>query len=451
MKNKLARYFPRSLFGRNLLLIIGLIILAETALVIVVRQEVQIPRIAHAQDYAHQQALATRALLSNLDAPAREAWQRQHPAPQLSNTSAHFPLPYRLAPDYIAALQARLGKDYALHWQMAGEQPALWLQIQYDKQDYWLLLDTSALQTKLTPLILMVALAAGGLALCGAALIQRRINAPLQQLALAAHALGKGQLLSFTPPASALPLPQEIAQLAQALQQMAQDLQDAESERALMLAGVSHDLRTPLTKLRLASEILHSSVVEQADIELLQGMARNIKAADEVIAQFIAYARFGSDEVVERIDICALLRELAQETPLLQLDLAVDSLPLPCRPIALRRAVQNLLDNALRYAAPKQIGDVRLALTIEQPNQLRLSVADRGPGIPSAQRLRVRQPFTRLQDTRTQAQDAQGAHTGVGLGLAIVERIARLHHGSLQLQEREGGGLLASLLLPFKR
>lgn len=117
------------------------------------------------------------------------------------------------------------------------------------------------------------------------------------------------------------------------------------------------------------------------------------------------------------------------------------------RPIALRRAVQNLLDNALRYAAPKQIGDLRLALAFDQAHQLSLSVADRGAGIPSAQSLRVRQPFTRLQHARAEVQDV---HAGVGLGLAIVERIARLHHGSLQLQEREGGGLLASLVLPFK-
>lgn len=444
----LARCLPRSLFGRNLLLIIALIALAEIALGYVVRQEVQIPRIANAQEYAYQQAITTRALLSSMDEAGRTHWQSLHPAPQLSASKQEFSLPYRLAPAYLHDLQQRIGSDYALHWQFHEKHPPqLWLQLKLKQASFWLALDTSALQTNLTPLILMVALGAGGLALLGAALIQYRLNAPLQQLAKAAQALGKGQQQDFTPPQSRLPLPQEIAQLAGALQEMAQDLQAAERERALMLAGVSHDLRTPLTKLRLASEILQSSALAQEDVELLQGMARNIHAADAVIAQFIAYARVGSDETESVIDMPTLLRELAQDWPPIKLVLERDKLSLRCRPIALRRAIQNLVDNALRYAAPQQAGEIELSLSVSAAHMLCIAVADRGPGIPAEQRLRVRQPFTRLEHARTDAEHGTG--TGLGLGLAIVERIARLHHGSLQLQERDGGGLLASLLLPL--
>lgn len=462
----LARWLPRSLFGRNLLLIIGLIILAEIALGFVMRQEIQLPRMSNAQEYAYQQAITTRALLAGMDKIGRARWQSLHPAPQFSASKQEFSLPYRLAPAYIHALQQRLGSNFSLHWQseapakgstqnFAQGQPRLHLQIHLDGERYWMPLDTSALQTKLTPLILMVAIGAGGLALCGAGWIQYRLNAPLRQLATAAQALGKGQQQDFTAPKSTLPLPLEIAQLTSALQEMAEDLQAAERERALMLAGVSHDLRTPLTKLRLASEILQSSALPQEDVELLQGMARNINAADAVIAQFIAFARMGSDELECTVDVVVLLRELVQEWPQVKLVLEHEKLNLRCRPIALRRAIQNLVDNALRYATPHQAGDIELSLSMtdtqmsdthmSDTHMLCITLADRGPGIPAEQRLRVRQPFTRLEHARTDAQHS----TGTGLGLAIVERIARLHHGSLQLQERDGGGLLVSLLLPL--
>ena len=446
-------WMPRSLFGRNLLLIFVLVVVAEGSILLLFRQWIQEPRMVAMQRFALQQALQQRTLLRGFDAAGRAHWQRSVGPPVAPAGSLPDSLGGQRFFNALAEeLRTVFGAEVDLRWQAASAasaQPSLWLGLQMDGQWYWQQLDHSGIPGNLPPFMLSATLASCLLALLAAGLIQRRINQPLRELAQAAVAFGRGAPLLLNLPSKPGALPQELAQLAGAMQQMAQDLEAAGQERALMLAGVSHDLRTPLTKMRLAVELLAAEAKTDADAALLQGMVTQIGTANGVIEQFIAFARSDSDEAVQQVDVAELLHSVwqelsASERKQVNLDApAAGCWQLDCRPVALRRAIGNLLENALRHgAAADQAATIEIAASVEEGN-LRLSVADRGPGIPAHELQRMRQPFVR------QAQ--HGAPAGCGLGLAIVERIVRLHHGQLDLLPREGAGLVAQMVLPLQQ
>lgn len=461
---------PKTLFGRNLLLIVALVALAELSILLLFRQWIQEPRMLAMQQFAFAEANAQRSLLQGLDAAGRAHWQRTLGAPRVPQAGQPEML---RAQQFMRVLKAQLhgamGDEVDLRWHEAGapSQVGLWLGLRIGQQWYWRKLDHSGIPGNLPPFMLSVSLASGLMALLVAALISRRINQPLQQLAQAAGALGRGQALEL--PANLAAMPQEIAQLARSMQQVAHDLEASGHERALMLAGVSHDLRTPLTKLRLAVEILASGAVGPDDAALLQGMVAHIGAANAVIEQFVAFARAGSDEAEQEIamhgmnEVGELMHSLLQQLAPAERACVVLTLPdgaeggegvddeegtlhLRCRPVALRRALANLLENALRYAGDgngngdgnRNRASIEFA-ALHQPGKLVFEVRDRGPGIPPSELARICQPFARL--------DRDSGRPGSGLGLAIVERIAQLHHGSLQLLPRAGGGLVARLVL----
>lgn len=266
------------------------------------------------------------------------------------------------------------------------------------------------------------------IALAGAFLLVRKVNQPLRQLARAARLVGKGDM---APPVG-LEGPSEVQAVARAFNQMQDDLQRQARERATFLAGVSHDLRTPLSRMRLQIEMLGS----QVDDATRTDMAADIEDMDVIIGQFLDFAREESAESPARLSLTTLIEEaLARRSPAPQR--VLEKVPdLMLRPLALRRLIGNLVDNAYKYG-----GEDVVVKTSLSDGRVRLSVLDRGPGIPAEEAERLKQPFTRLEEARTGA-------GGAGLGLAIVERIARLHGGQLDLLPREGGGLEARVTLP---
>ena len=461
----IARLTPKTLFGRNLLLIIVLILLAELGIGLLFRVLIQQPRMAAMQQYALRYAQNQFTLLQGLAPDARHQWQASFgsKAPiAATRSSMDAPQPgfewryggwarlFRHQLD-LQLRQTLPPGSFQLIGQEQGSEARLWLGLLVAGQWHWLELDQSGLPPNMPPLVLLALLAGGVLALIGAGLISHRINRPLQQLAQAASAIGQGAVL---PPVLArhganfghrIDAPLEIAQLGHSMARMADDLAAAERERVVLLAGVSHDLRTPLTKLRLAVEILGSGPLGQQDADLLNGMVQHINHTNAVIEQFMAFARSGSDETLQEIDLLPLLRQLAQaEAGRVELILPTlpnlptpPTLPVRVRPVALQRALANLLENAARYAPGSK---VELAVQVDG-EQVCLGVADRGPGLSEAQIEQVRQPFVRGADT------GHGV-AGTGLGLAIVERIMRLHGGQMRLQPRVGGGLQVWLCWP---
>jgi two-component system osmolarity sensor histidine kinase EnvZ len=229
--------------------------------------------------------------------------------------------------------------------------------------------------------------------------------------------------------------PEEMQGLASAFNRMAADLQRHERDRSEVLAGISHDLRTPITRLRLEAELSVS------DEGARQAVVADIEQMEAIISQFMDYARGDQGETVVMTDLSALLHALSERFRYLGHPLQFDiSEPLPelnIRPKALTRALTNLIDNAWKYGGTK----VCLKAGV-QSDFLRIEISDDGPGIPEHEIERLKQPFTRLEHARTNA-------SGTGLGLAIVERVARVHGGRLELLPNPGGGLIAHLSLPL--
>ena len=256
----------------------------------------------------------------------------------------------------------------------------------------------------------------------------RQVTRPLQQLAQAADSLGS----NLDAPPLAEEGPTETRQAAQAFNRMQQSIRRLISERARALSAVSHDLRTPLTRLRLRAELID-------DEDLRNQIADDIDAMTGMIDSTLDYLRgLQESEAIHPLDINALLQSLANDAAVLgrEIDISGQALaPFPGRLTALRRALQNLIDNAIKYGHGAHLS------VIDDTDSLRLTVSDDGPGIAEEELSRVTEPYYRPDAAR------RSETGGVGLGLSIVSDIARLHGGELQLRNRPEGGLAATLVL----
>ncbi len=282
------------------------------------------------------------------------------------------------------------------------------------------------------PTRLLVQLALTGLAavLLAAAAV-RWLTRPLARLASAAVELG-GDL--DRPPLAETGTT-EVRAAARAFNAMQARLKRQLEDRARLLAAVSHDLKTPITRLRLRAELL-------PDAEARSRFTADLDDMEAMVQATLDYMR-GADstEAVAAIDVDALLEALADDAREAGFEVIVRGAahaPYRGRPLALKRCLQNLLDNALAYG-----GGAPVALELDDgPARLRIRVLDRGPGIPEAELERVFEPFVRLEASRSR-------HTGgTGLGLGIARNLARAHGGELVLRRRDGGGLKAELTLP---
>jgi len=308
----------------------------------------------------------------------------------------------------------------------------LWVSFDLGPDRYWLVIpraptrdDRSLVWAGWSALVLL-------LSMLGAAIIVRRLNQPLADLASAAKRLAAGA----RPERLQDKGPHEIATVTRAFNSMARNLERAENDRAMLLAGVSHDLRTPLTRLRLGVEMLPDNV----DRHGRHAMIEDIEDINAIIGQFLNFVRDENSEQPTRIDPAGLVESLAGRYVEKGHELETDTRASPrnavLRPLAIRRLLQNLIDNAIRYGkAPITVA------ARSDGDDLLLEVLDRGPGIPPEAVERVLQPFTRLDMAR--------GGGGTGLGLAIVDRIVRQHGGQLALEPRPGGGLIARIRLPL--
>ena len=302
----------------------------------------------------------------------------------------------------------------------------LWVRLPAGERQFWVAFPRARIERD--PITAVVAWSVAGLAIAILAtfLLMWRLNHPLGELARAAEKLGRGG----NPEPVAETGPAEIRGLARAFNQMKDDLRKGERERATFLAGVSHDLRTPLSRLRLDVEMLDGKV----DGEVQRAMVADLEDMNMIIDQFIDFARSEAAEPVSPVDLSELARSCAERAMRtgapVRCELA-DVAPMPMRPLALQRLIDNLLGNAARHAG----GEVLLR-TANVGRAVTLAVLDRGPGIPLGMAERLKQPFTR-------ADEARSGSSGAGLGLAIANRVALLHGGRLDLLPRGGGGLEA--------
>ena len=325
-----------------------------------------------------------------------------------------------------ARVRVALGPGTRLAFARNGIE-GYWVSFNLDEDEFWVKLERERLEPDFATQWIGWGLFALLLSLVGAWFIASRISRPLAALTRAAQQVGRGEHVDPAPETG----PREIRMLATAFNQMSADLERLERDRAMVLAGISHDLRTPLARLRLGLEMIGG------DRSMSEGLAADIDEMDKIIGQFLDFAKGESeagiatalDELVD--DICEryakLGRALVRGKP--------SAIRLSLAQMAVRRAIANLIDNALRYSSTPIEIEAR-----QEGGFAVIEVRDRGPGIPASEAERMKRPFPRLEAARSDA-------GGSGLGLAIVDRVARMHGGRLDLLPREGGGLVARLLL----
>lgn len=430
------RLWPRTLFARlMIILLVGLALAQGLSFILVVRE-----RSAAADTLMlgnlERDVASSVAMLDMMPADNRPAWLdrlgRKNYRYLLDAGTSGDELPRealsREAVGTIArALQGRYdvtanavpggGNQFQVHLRLSDGRP--------------LTIDIHPAPRKLStwlPVLLGVQLVLlGGCAWLAVRLVTR----PLKQLAAAAENLGpdlKGEQVPEQGPV-------EVAHAAAAFNAMQQRIAGYLAERVQILAAISHDLQTPITRMRLRLDLMEPS-------ETQEKLYRDLAAMEQLVREGVTYARtlHGSTETPARVDVDALLDSLAFDyrdggNPIVVEGKA--GTPIQTRPQALRRILTNLLDNAIKFGS-----DVQVAVQREPDGNLAIAVRDRGPGIPDAELERVMQPFYRLETSRNRGTG------GTGLGLAIAQQLAQALGGRLALSNRPGGGLQATLTLP---
>ncbi|MEL7290521.1 MAG: two-component system sensor histidine kinase EnvZ [Pseudomonadota bacterium] len=323
--------------------------------------------------------------------------------------------------DSTTDVRMMLGKESYILWMKIDSLPGSLLRIplsELQEEDFTPLFRNS--------LIMAMLIVAGGW------LFIRLQNRPLIALEKAAKGVGRGEI----PP----PIPEkgatEIRSVTRAFNQMSKGIQALEEDRALLMAGISHDLRTPLTRIRLATEMMSPE-----DSYLAEGIISDTEECNEIISQFMDYLKPVNKQSFVTVDLNDIAEDVASSEGGYEVQIETKFhqplKPTLGSPIAIKRAVSNLVVNAIRYGN----GWVRVSTGITADNKLVwVCIEDNGPGIEQSQIGKLFEPFTR-GDT------ARGSE-GTGLGLAIVKRILSQHSGSVIVNNRSGGGLKVQISFP---
>lgn len=325
--------------------------------------------------------------------------------------------------DSPTEVRLMLGNDSYILWMHIDQMPNSIIRIplsELQEEDFAPLFRNS--------LIMALLIIAGGW------LFIRLQNRPLVALEKAAKGVGRGEI----PP----PLPEkgatEIRSVTRAFNQMSKGIQELEEDRALLMAGISHDLRTPLTRIRLATEMMSPE-----DSYLAEGIISDTEECNEIISQFMDYLKPVNNQTFEAVYLNDIARDVtsAEGGYEQEIETQIEESIKPAlgNPIAIKRAVTNLVVNAVRYGN----GWIKVSTGMTADNQLVwVTVEDNGPGIEPGQIGKLFEPFTR-GDT------ARGSE-GTGLGLAIVKRIVSQHSGSVVMRNRSEGGLIVQISFPTK-
>lgn len=327
--------------------------------------------------------------------------------------------------DLAAALDQKVRRPYTMDWTSDARNVLVRVQL----PDGVLEVEAPRKRLYTSSIYLFVLWVAGSaLLLFGIAfLFLRNQVRAIRRLAAAAEAFGLGRESEAIKPEGAV----EVRRAALAFNRMQARIARFLAQRTEMLAGVSHDLRTPLTRLRLALAVLPATPELRED---LAGMAADVAEMERMIGSYLAFARGEGAEQAQPVDLTAMLDEVVAGARRSGAEVALDSpqgLIVHLRPDAARRAVTNLVDNARRHA-----GHIRLAARAQERAVL-LTIDDDGPGIPPERREAVFRPFS------------SDAHGGTGLGLTIARDIVRAHGGEIVLEDSPLGGLRARLRLPY--
>ena len=433
------RLLPRSAFGQTVFLI-GLLLLINqlvsylsVAFYVIKPTTQQINHLIAKQikvvfiDVGHTQSVLSTELTSRFQqATGIEVYTEQQ--------ALHQGLEQAIYYGYFSDLMSRELGGPAEVRVAQGDTYAFWVRPP-QAPHYWVKVPLTGLdETDFSPLTFYL-LMIGVLSVGGGWLFARQLNRPLKSLQQAALQVGRGE---FPPPLAEHKGSTEVIAVTKAFNYMARGIRQLEQDRALLMAGVSHDLRTPLTRIRLASEMM-----QEPDNWIREGIINDIDDMNAIIDQFIDYLRHHKEEPGQKENLNTLVRELVQAEHLQQrriiTELADDLPDVMLRRIAIKRLLNNLLENALRYSD----GDIEISTGFERNRKrVYLQIRDHGPGIPENQMKAMFEPFT-------QGDIARGSG-GSGLGLAIIKKIVDMHHGDITLHNHAYGGLVVTVYMPLR-
>jgi two-component system osmolarity sensor histidine kinase EnvZ len=458
-KNPALHALSLPLFWRTLLLILALMAAGLLAWVPTVRLIEREPRAHQIAQQLVSIVHATRAALVYSDPQRR----RELVADMFDNESLRVvPLEPgdRVEPNLDTPLadlierevKERLGASTRLATEVNGAR-GTWVSFSIDGDAYWVYIDRDLRRRDLGRGWIASAAMATIVSLLAAIAMVRVVNLPLAALTRAAGELGAGRTPATLPETG----PVEIRTVNRSFNRMAQDLAKIEHDRAVLLAGISHDLRTPLTRLRLELEL--NGLPESAR----RAMAGDLDQIDAIVGQFLDFALPAPSRAAIPVDLSELVEEALARRRLgadpaepgdapsgedgatatlgpVRLSARVERGAIVTgHPTELARAIDNLLANALRYGRDES-GALDLEVSVAHGAQgIVLAVADHGPGISAADRGRLLRPFERGESSRS-------GGGGAGLGLAIVERVARMHGASLGLRENPPRGLRVEIV-----
>jgi signal transduction histidine kinase len=441
------RLWPRSLANRTtLIVLLGLAVVQAAGLTIHAMDRIDLQRLEEAQNQATRVMGLYRVVLLTPPEQRQLMLQALDLPPTETATLTDFPpvgdlTPVPVSIQRILRLSLRLvplppeqrPHEFRLMWDQANHRVVTAIRMPDEK---WL--NVTEEPTPPWPWHAPSFLLAFALMTAAAAVLTwwaaRRLTAPVRVLAAAAERLGRD--------VNALPMPvdgpSEVAAAASAFNTMAGRIRRFVQDRTFLLTAIGHDLRTPITRLKLRAEFIDDD----------EQRRKFIADLDELDAMVSATLSFGRDvagtEPVSPLDLPALLRTVLDEAADAAPDRAEalayegpEHLTVQARPVSIKRAMANLVSNALAYG-----GSARIRLVPPAAGMVRVDVADSGPGIPPADIERVFEPFHRLEDSRNRETG------GTGLGLPIARNIARAHGGDVTLANQASGGLVATVLLP---
>jgi two-component system, OmpR family, osmolarity sensor histidine kinase EnvZ len=430
----LRRLLPATLFGRALLTLIFTFgaFAAVTSLAIVVYALVPVAQ-RSAADLASIMELSARTL-QQLPPRHREEYRNRLLTEYQLRLAEERPLAdsQRFFFPYLrqveAALSERLHRPVEIVTSRANGERWFWAAIEVGDETLWTGFPRSRVGTRPLQGITVILVVAVLLIAVTTILLAGRVSLPLRRLAKAAEQIALG----FAPGRLSETGPRELANLARQFNQTSRQIRELLANRTLLLAGISHDLRTPLTRLRLAVAMLPGTT----PTTLVTRMERDIDEMGELITQAVELGKNLGAGQREDVDLQGLVDELVSGQPRV-----VHAWGPACRfrvdALALRRIVGNLLENALRYSEEQ----VEVILDCQSVHPV-IFVLDRGPGIPEAELEAVLRPYYRLEGSRNRETG------GAGLGLAVAHQLALANQIELRLGRRGGGGTVASVRLP---
>lgn len=436
-RNLLKRLLPQTMFGRSVLLIVVPLVMVQIIATwvfyarhweIVSRRlsadvAGEIGMVVDAMKYADTPAETTR-LLENASGLTGIRFSL---APGANLSPEPPPGSARLEEHLRNSLTELVDRPYALD--AVSDPRDIHIQVQLPDRVLAADVPRNRVYTSTTYVFVLWMIGSSLVLLCVAALFLRNQVKSLRRLAVAADGFGKGRPVSFTKLEGAL----EVRQAGAAFMQMRDRIQRQIRQRTEMLAGVSHDLRTPLTRMKLALAMMPGDAVTAE-------LKSDVAEMERLVNLYLDFARGEGTETPVESDVGLLIEDIAAAARREGLELAVtppaDELLLPVRPNALRRCLGNLIANARHYGRHVWISSV------PSPDGIDILIDDDGPGIPPSERERVFQPFVRLDASRNPSTG------GTGLGLTIARDVARSHGGDVRLETSPYGGLRARIHLP---